>query len=184
MQFDSKGQLTSPAADSPVSFTITGLASNAVDLPITWNPYFSSGSSRVTQFAETSGVSASSQDGFGAAQLMRVGLADGGKIVAQFSDEAQLVVAQLALAGIRNPDSLTAAGNNNFTTSSKSATAVLGLPGTGGRGRIVGASIEASTVDIASEFTNLIVYQRAYQANSRVVTTADQLSQETINLIR
>ena len=56
------------------------------------------------------------------------------------------------------------------------------MPGTGGRGNIVGGSIESSTVDIATEFTNLIVYQNAYQANSRVVTSADQLSQDTINL--
>ena len=58
------------------------------------------------------------------------------------------------------------------------------MPGTGGRGDIQGGSLEASTVDIATEFTNLIVYQRAYEANSQVVTTADTLSQDTINLIR
>ena len=58
------------------------------------------------------------------------------------------------------------------------------MPGPGGRGQIVGGSIEASTVDIAEEFTNLIVYQRGYEANSKVVQAADQLSQSTINLIR
>ncbi|HPQ14663.1 MAG TPA: flagellar basal body rod C-terminal domain-containing protein, partial [Bryobacteraceae bacterium] len=60
----------------------------------------------------------------------------------------------------------------------------IGVPGTGGRGIILGGSLEASTVDIAREFTNLIVYQRGYQANSRVLTTADEMSQETINLKR
>ena len=84
----------------------------------------------------------------------------------------------------RNPESLIAVGNNNFQTSAKTATPAVGLPLTGGRGDIMGGSIEASTVDIAREFTNLIVLQRGYQANSRVVTTVDQLSQETINLIR
>ena len=183
LQFDSTGQLTDPMADNPITFSLTDLASGAEGMDIVWDPYTAAGAPRFTQYAETSGVSASSQDGCGAAQLMRVGLADGGLIVAQFSDEQQTVVGQLAMASIRNPDSLSAEGNNNFLVSAKSATPVIGLPGTGGRGKIVGASIEASTVDIASEFTNLIVYQRAYQANSRVVTSADQLSQETINLI-
>jgi flagellar hook protein FlgE len=78
---------------------------------------------------------------------------------------------------------LIAAGNNNFQTSALTAPPSVGLPNTGGRGDIVGGSTESSTVDIAREFTELIVLQRGYQANSRVVTTVDQLSQETINLI-
>ena len=66
--------------------------------------------------------------------------------------------------------------------SARTATPAIGLPNTGGRGDIVGGAIESSTVDIAREFTNLIVYQRGYQANARLVTTADEISQETINL--
>jgi flagellar hook protein FlgE len=78
---------------------------------------------------------------------------------------------------------LIATGNNNYQLSELTATPSVGVPGTGGRGTIEGGSIEASTVDIATEFTNLIVYQRAYEANAHVVTTADTLSQDTINLI-
>jgi flagellar hook protein FlgE len=94
------------------------------------------------------------------------------------------VVGQLAMAAIRNPESLIAVGNNNYQLSAKTANPAIGLPGTGGRGKIVGGAIEYSTTDIAREFTNLIVLQRGYQANSRVVTTVDELSQETINLKR
>ena len=90
----------------------------------------------------------------------------------------------LAIASIRNPQSLIAAGNNNFQASAKTALPAIGLPDSGGRGKVVGGSLEASTVDIAKEFTNLIVYQRGYQVNSRVVTTADDISQETVNLKR
>jgi flagellar hook protein FlgE len=183
LQFDAEGHLTTPAAGSPIVFSMAGLASGASDMNLTWNPYAASGSGLLTQFDETSGVSAASQNGSAAAQLMKVGLADGGKIEAQFSDGQQTMVGQLAMAGIRNPASLSAAGNNSFTVTAASATPVVGLPGTGGRGKIVGASIEASTVDVATEFTNLIVYQRAYEANTRVVTSVDTLSQETINLI-
>jgi flagellar hook protein FlgE len=184
LTFDDQGLLVDPDADTPIEFTLSGLASGAADVDLTWDPYTTGNAARITQYEESSGVSASAQDGCGAAQLVRVGLSDGGTLVAQFSDEQQLIVGQLAMANIRNPDSLTAAGNNNFSVSAKTATPVIGLPGTGGRGKIVGASIEASTVDIAAEFCNLIVYQRAYQANSRVVTSADKISEETINLIR
>ena len=88
------------------------------------------------------------------------------------------------MATIRNPDSLIAAGNNNYQLSARSALPAVGLPGTGGRGAVKGGAIEASTVDIATEFTNLIVYQRGYEANSKVVTSVDELSQTTINLIK
>jgi flagellar hook protein FlgE len=114
--------------------------------------------------------------------LIRVGLADGGKILAQYSDGQQVVVGQVAMASVRNPESLIAVGNNNYQVSARTATPAIGLPNTGGRGDIVGGAIESSTVDIAREFTNLIVLQRGYQANSRVITTVDELSQETINL--
>ena len=88
------------------------------------------------------------------------------------------------MATIRNPQSLLAVGNSNYALSARSATPATGLPGTGGRGTILGGTIEASTVDIAREFTNLIVYQRGYQANAKMVTTVDEISQETINLKR
>ena len=90
---------------------------------------------------------------------------------------------QVALASICNPNTLVATGGNDFQLSELTATPAIGTPGTGGRGTIQGGSVEASTVDIATEFTNLIVYQRAYEANGKVVTTADQMSQDTINLI-
>jgi flagellar hook protein FlgE len=116
--------------------------------------------------------------------LVHVGLAEGGQVLAQYSNGNQVVVGQLAMASIRNPETLLAAGNNNFQLSALTANPAIGVPETGGRGQIVGGSIEASTVDIATEFTNLITYQRSYEANGKVVTTADQLSQDTINLIR
>ncbi|MGA2325682.1 MAG: flagellar hook protein FlgE [Bryobacteraceae bacterium] len=183
--FDSNGKLLTPPSTSPtVAVSVTGLADGAADLNMTWSLYNPSGDPRLTQFAQTSAVSAEAQDGSSAASLTHVGLADGGKIVAQYSNGQQLIVGQLALASIRNPESLIAAGNNNYLGSAKSALPAIGLPDTGGRGTVLGSSIEASTVDIAREFTNLIVYQRGYQANARVVTAVDELSQDTINLKR
>ena len=90
----------------------------------------------------------------------------------------------MAIASIRNPGSLIAVGQNNYQASEETAEASVGVADTGGRGEIKGGSLESSTVDIAKEFTNLIVLQRAYQANGKVITAGDQISQDTINLIR
>ncbi len=185
LQFDTNGNLISPADGSPITFTMPALADGAASgSTISWNPYNSDGSGRLTQFGQPSASSASSQNGAAAAELVNVGLANGGSIVAQYSDGTQLTVGKVALASIRNPSTLVATGGNNFQLSELTATPSIGTPGTGGRGTIQGGSVEASTVDIATEFTNLIVYQRGYEANGKVVTTADQLSQDTINLIR
>jgi flagellar hook protein FlgE len=183
LTFGTDGQLTDPAAGSPISIAITGLSDGAADMSISWSLYDSSGAGDITQFGQPSQASASAQNGSPAAELDQVGLANGGQILAQYTDGTQVVVGQVALASIRNPSTLIATGNNCYQLSELTATPSVGVPGTGGRGTIDGGSIEASTVDIASEFTNLIVYQRAYEANAHVVTTADQLSQDTINLI-
>ena len=187
--FDSDGKLIDPVAPvppgtNPPTLAVAGLADGATDMSIAWNLYDAAGQPRLTMYAQPSAVSANSQDGSAASQLTHIGIADGGQIVAKYSNGQQVVVGQLAMASIVNPESLIAAGNNNYQLSSKSALPAIGVPGTGGRGEILGGSVESSTVDIAKEFTNLIVYQRAYEANSKVITSTDQLSQTTINLIR
>jgi len=185
LTFDAGGKLSSPASTSPtVALPITGLANGASDLDLNWEVYNSVGAARVTQYTQPSAVSANAQNGSAAASLIRVGLADGGKILAQYSNGQQRVVGQLAIGSIRNPESLIAVGNNSFQCSARTALPAIGLPETGGRGKVLGGALEYSTVDIAREFTNLIVYQRGYQANSRVVVAVDELSQETINLKR
>lgn len=182
LTFDANGQLVSPASTDPQPvITAPGLADGASDLNITWN-LFNGTTSRITQFSQTSATSAVAQNGSAAANLVSVGLANGGEILAQYSNGQQTVVGQLAMATVRNPESLIAVGNSNFQTSAATALPAIGLPGTGGRGSVLGGSIESSTVDIATEFTNLIVYQRGYEANAKVITTVDQLSQDTISL--
>ena len=182
LSFDSSGNLKSPAAASaaPV-LAVTGLADGAADMNINWNLY-NGASPRITQYAQPSATSAQAQDGSPAANLTQISLVNGGQILAQYSNGSQLVVGQLAVASILNPQSLVSAGNNNFSLSANTALPAIGVPGTGGRGTVLGASLEASNADIAREFTNLILFQRSYQANAKVVTTVDQLSQDTINL--
>lgn len=184
LSFTDTGQLdTTATSPTSVVLNVGPLVDGAPPMAITWNMLGSDGTPTMTQVAETSAVSASAPNGSPAAVLTNVGLSNGGVIEATFSDGTQSEVGQLAMASIRNPDSLVAEGNNNFSATADTATPVVGLPGTGGNGQIEGGSIEASTVDLATELTNLIVYQRAYEANSKVVTSVDQLSQDTINLI-
>ncbi len=184
LTFDAQGKLTDPAVTGTMpAINITGLVSGAADMTLTWELYNRS-TPRISQYAQPSAVSGNAQDGSPAAQLVRVRLADGGQVLAQYSNGQQIAVGQMAMASIRNPESLIAAGNNNYQVSARSALPAVGLPGTGGRGAIIGGAVEFSNVDIAREFTNLIVLQRGYQANARVVTTVDELSQDTINLKR
>ena len=186
LQFDSTGRLTAPASTDPApQISITGFADGASDMTgataLNWQ-LFNGAAGRITQFAQPSETSALAQDGAAAAQLTHVGIANGGFIVATYSDGEQQEVGQLALATVRNPDSLIAVGDNNFQLSALSALPAVGVPGTGGRGQVLGGAVESSTVDMATEFTNLIVFQRAYEASAKVITTVDQLSQTTINL--
>ncbi len=184
LTFDSNGKLTDPPQAGPMpSIAIAGFTDGASDMNLTWNMY-NGVAPRLTQFAQASAKSANSQDGNPASQMVRVALGDGGTIRAQYSNGTQEVVGQIAMASIRNPESLVSVGNNNFQLSERTALPAIGTAGTGGRGTILGSSLESSTVDIAREFTQLIVLQRGYQANAKVITAVDELSQETINLKR
>jgi flagellar hook protein FlgE len=185
LTFDSNGNLISPAATDPQPvIAATGMTDGASDMSITWNLWGGATGTtpQITQFAQTSATAAVSQNGAASANLSSVSLGSGGQVIATYSNSRQVVVGQLAMAAIRNPDSLQGAGDNNYVATGNTALPAVGLPGTGGRGTILGQSVEGSTVDMATAFTNLIIFQRSYEANAHVVTTVDQMSQDTINL--
>ncbi|HEY6990910.1 MAG TPA: flagellar hook protein FlgE [Bryobacteraceae bacterium] len=168
---------------TPATATATGLADGAASLTMSWNLFDANGNGTLTQYGQPSSVGGSKQDGTQAAQLTSVSIQNGGQIVATFSNGQKRVEAQLALASIQNPTSLQNAGNNNFAATSDTANPAIGMPQTADRGQILGGALEGSNVDMATEFTNLIVYQSAYQANSRVISTADQMNQDLFNVI-
>lgn len=184
IEFDDTGKLTTPAAPGSLTIAITPLASGAADMSVALGFHNADNNSLITQYAQASAVSKSTQDGLSAAEIVGVGLANGGRVVARYANGQQADIGMLAMALVPNPSSLAATGNNLFRVSSDTASPTFGTAGSGGRGKIVAGSLEASTVDMAREFTNLIVFQRGYQANSRVITTADEMSQETLNLKR
>jgi flagellar hook protein FlgE len=182
--FNSSGGLSTPAAGSPITFSIGQPSDGAAPMSVNWNPWNADGTaSTLTQFDQTSATSATTQDGAAAAQLTSVTMGNGGQLLASYSDGQQTVVGQLAMANVQNPQTLVSVGNNNYQVSADTAAPAIGAPGTGGRGTIVGGALESSNVDMATELTNLIVLQSAYQANSKVVTTVDTLAQAATNLI-
>ena len=107
-----------------MAVAITGLTDTANDMNINWNLATGNGTGTplITQYAATSAVSASTQDGVPASQVTQVSIANGGAITAQFSDGNQVVIGQLALASVSNPDSLIAVGQNNYEVGAKTAT--------------------------------------------------------------
>ena len=187
LTFDSNGNLISPLPTDPQPvITATGMTDGSSDMSVTWNLYNGANGTTptVTQFAQSSATNAVTQNGAASANLASVSIGDGGQVIALYDNNQQVVVGQMAMASIRNPDSLLGAGDNNYIASGVTALPAIGLPGTGGRGQVLGQSVEGSTVDMATEFTDLILFQRSYEANAHVVTTVDQMSQDTIALIQ
>jgi flagellar hook protein FlgE len=128
-------------------------------------------------------MSTNTQDGSAAAQMTQISIGNGGEVLAQLSNGQQMQVGQLAMANFVNPDSLLDVGNNNYQVSGTSSNPAVGTPDSGGRGQILGSSRESSTVDISTEFTNLMTYQNSYEAATRVITTADTIMQQTLNIM-
>jgi flagellar hook protein FlgE len=107
-----------------------------------------------------------------------------GKVTCTFEDGAKQTIAQVALADFNNPMGLARAGETSFTTTANSGAAELGVSGEGNRGTLSPGSVEMSNVDLAAEFTNLILAQRGFQASSRVITTSDQVLEDLVNIKR
>ncbi|HEX4134864.1 MAG TPA: flagellar hook protein FlgE [Bryobacteraceae bacterium] len=186
LTFDSSGNLSTPAfagGAGAIPVSITGLADGAADMPLTWNLYDVNGNPQITQFDQTSANLASSQDGTQAGQLTKMSIGNNGQITAVYSNGDNVAVAQLAVGTVLNPQSMQDLGSNTFGVTSATAVPAIGTPGTGSRGTVTGGALESSTVDIATEFTNLLIYERGYQANSKVINTEDQVIQTTLSLI-
>ena len=125
-----------------------------------------------------------SQDGFALGVLDSFSIGDNGQVVGVYTNDRTQVIAQVALATFANVGALGRVGNNAFRQSPGSGVANVGAPGSGGRGTVSGGVLESSNADLGTEFSELIITQRAFQANSRTITAADTLLQEAVNLVR
>ncbi len=183
LTFNASGNLLTPAAGANPIFAVNWNNGTAAQ-SINWNVRNSDGSSNVSQYASPSSTNSSWQDGYGAGSLRDLNVDQNGIISGTFTNGQVLALAQVAIASFTNPNGLLQVGNTSWGQTIASGAPTIGIANAGGRGGILGANLELSNVDVAEEFTKLIVSQRGYQANSRVVTTSDELLQETLNLKR
>jgi flagellar hook protein FlgE len=181
--FSGLGVMTTPAADvalaGPTTWT-NGATVNA----LTWDLFDANLTPSLTGFASTSATSSISQNGSAPGQIDNVSVTPDGTIMATFGAGQSVAVAQLAMANFNNPKGLLKLGSSRFGESQAAGIANVGVAGSGGRGTLIGSALEGSNVDIAQEFTNMILAQRGYQANSKTIMTSDELLVETLSLKR
>ena len=140
--------------------------------------------SEVTGYAGLTTVVAARQDGRQAGTLQAFSIAKDGSLVGSYSNGATVPIAQLAMATFTNPQGLEKAGSSNYRSSINTGDVTIATAGSPGVGTLAGGSLEMSNVDLSQEFTNLIVAQRGFQANARIITTSDEILQELTNLKR
>ena len=140
--------------------------------------------SGVTQFGGKTGLAPSGVDGNAMGTLQSIALSGDGTIMGVYSNSLREPIGKLALATFANPGGLSKAGNTSYRVGDNSGQPVVGEAGTGGRGSLTAGALEMSNVDLAEEFTGLIVAQRGFQANSRVISSSDEILQDLVNLKR
>jgi flagellar hook protein FlgE len=173
--FNSSGTLTSGGTQT-LSLTIGNGATTPQSVTLDL--------SKTTQFGAPSSTISLSQDGYGAGSLEQFAIQSDGTIIGSFSNNQSRKLAQVALTQFASEVGLNRVGQNLFTETPDSGPPATGTPNSGGLGTIRSGSLELSNVDLGSEFVNMISAQRGFQANSRVITTSDQLLNELVNLIR
>ncbi|MEZ5245780.1 MAG: flagellar hook protein FlgE [Acidimicrobiales bacterium] len=178
LAFDASGVLTAPADlnMNVAAGQIPGVEAFTVSLD------HSGG--RVSQFGGVGTVAVTAQNGSAAGSLQAMSVSQEGVLIGSYSNGRNRAIAQFSLSVFANPEGLEKVGESNFRASVNSGVAQLNVAGVGGRGLISSGTLEMSNVDLASEFTNLIVAQRGFQANSRVVTASDELLSDIVNLKR
>ncbi len=138
----------------------------------------------MTQFAENSSTKAYSQNGYPMGYLESYNIDQSGSITGIYSNGTKRAIGQLALASFTNPGGLGKAGESTYAETNNSGEALIGKSGIAGKGKIIAGALEMSNVDLAEQFTDMIVTQRGFQANSRTIQTSDQMLQEVLTLKR
>jgi flagellar hook protein FlgE len=195
LTFDVNGGLVSTtegatvtAYDPPVStlpsFVFTGNAGAADDVQFDVNFGAPDSAATLSQYGGGSTAAAISQDGSTTGYLRSFAISDDGVVSGVFSNGRSQPLGRVALGSFNNPPGLVKAGGSMYRATGSSGQALVGTPGTAGRGSMAAGTLEMSNVDLAQEFTNLIIAQRGFQANSRIITASDELLQDLVNLKR
>jgi flagellar hook protein FlgE len=180
--FDAGGNLTAPAGDLTVNITMGNGASN---MSLNWDLVDTAGPlGDITGYASPSNTTFQHQDGFSSGVLRGISVDESGVVTASYSNGQLTPVFQVAIADFPSYDGLTKLGKNLYAESLNSGQPLPGVAGDGRLGSISPMAIEMSNVDLAQEFVKMITTQRAFQANSRVITTSDEILSELINIKR
>jgi flagellar hook protein FlgE len=180
--FNGAGQLISPATNP--SIAIDGLTDGAANMNVSWNLIASNGAGSLTQLSAPSATSSTQQNGYASGTLQSYSVTGNGTIEGVFNNGQTIALGQIALASFANEQGLMRTGSNNFVAGLSSGQPTLGAPTTGGLGSLQGGALEVSNVDLATEFSDLIVAERYYQANAQALTTLDQVSQSAETMIQ
>ncbi len=180
MVFDSNGTLTSNGKYS-IDLSAYNIPGDTTTNQTTLNLKNTSGGS-TTQYAASSVTNYASQDGYGPGYLQRVSIDNSGVITGNYSNGQITPLYQLTLARFNAPNKLHQEGSNMYTETQASGVPLTGAANTNGLGTITSNSLEQSNVDLSDQFVHMIIYQRGFQANSRIITTSDTLLQEVLNL--
>jgi flagellar hook protein FlgE len=182
LTFNTDGSLQSNNVTAGGTVSFNGANANQ---PLTFNfgsPAGAGGTGLdgITQFGSTSAISAQSQDGYSSGALSSLSIDNSGVVSGVYTNGQTIAIAQLAVAKFQSDDGLGQAGQNCWTATPDSGDPAVGTAGSGGRAAIVSGSLEESNVDIATQFTDLIAHQRGFEANSKTITTADQMLQDVL----
>jgi flagellar hook protein FlgE len=169
--FTAAGAFDPAGSNSPLPITINGVTMN-IDL------------SQLTGYSGSSAPSIKAADGYTAGTLNQFQIGQDGVVTGLFDNGQKQALGQIALANFNNPGGLEKIGETSFRASANSGLAQIGLTNSGGRGSLVSGALEMSNVDLGAEFTNLIIAQRGFQANSKIISTSDEVLQDLINIKR
>ena len=186
LQFDTTGALVSQATTTS-DFSFSGGAEPNQVIAFDFGSDISSGGSGldgVTQYAADSGVYSLNQDGYGPGSLQGITIDRAGTLTGSFDNGRTGTLGQIAVANFASPSGLQSVGKNLFAESPDSGPVIIGTAGDQGLGHIKSNTLELSNVDLATEFVNMITAQRGFQANSKIVTTSDEILAELVNLKR
>jgi flagellar hook protein FlgE len=190
LTFSANGALDTETTTTPAAVTFNGASAQTINLnlgtPITPSSGGAPGTGLdgITQFGGASAVSAQSQDGYGAGSLTGVQIGSDGTVSGTYSNGQTIAVGQLVVAKFQSNNGLAPTGDNLYQATTSSGAAALGAAGAGGRASITSGSLEQSNVDIATQFVDLIAHQRAFQASSKTITTADQMLQDLMQVVQ
>lgn len=172
--FDSTGTIQTTGSTGTIAVPAPGGTTNTVTVDL----------GKLNSVAQSSSVGASSQNGFAAGSLTSYSIGSDGVIAGSFSNGLNRKIGQIALSTFTNPNGLTKSGSNLYAVSQNSGAASAGTPSDQGKGAISAGYLEQSNVDMSTELTSLIVAQRAFQANTKIITTVDEMLQDLVNIKR